>query len=539
MNMKHDSLQLREITEAIFKNQQNDFSVAQQKHINLLTHLSDLALNLSKTTSLLRTQQIILDSCVKIFKGRNACIYSRQKTEGPFRQGITLEAGECKIPPDFLEQVLRVKASQIYFSHDHQQAIIGIPIQREQVVKDIICIITEEIQQITEQELDMADLLSAQLSGHIDKALLHEELRKNHERTDAIMGATRDGIILINNDSHIIHFNTTAEEILGLELSPFMESNFTVALYEYSHSINNDALAEFARLIRGNHSRILTHEFSISVNQKVNHIRMVISPVRNNESQVVGRLLSLRNISQEIMLENHRQDLQRMLLHDLRNPLSSVITGFILAQDIIQNPKETDNINDVINILQVGLENATNLMDMMENLITISRLKHAAFPLNISVSSLREQADKALQAYETTLRSVDIKYSLYVPDEVDQIEVDSEIIRRVLSNLIHNATRYTPTHGQIWIDAEVYHPDPQFVLVRVGDTGPGIPPDMHEMIFEEFTQIKDQKPLNGSKGSGLGLAFCKMAVEAHGGFIRVETIPDYKGAVIGFVLPRV
>ena len=110
------------------------------------------------------------------------------------------------------------------------------------------------------------------------------------------------------------------------------------------------------------------------------------------------------------------------------------------------------------------------------------------------------------------------------------IKIDQDMIQRVIINLMENAVKYSPEGGSILLGAEVHQNE---IRIKVGDSGPGIPKHMQRQIFDKFSRVKyDGAP----KGLGLGLAFCRLAVEAHGGSIWVESEPG-QGSVFYFTLP--
>jgi signal transduction histidine kinase len=111
------------------------------------------------------------------------------------------------------------------------------------------------------------------------------------------------------------------------------------------------------------------------------------------------------------------------------------------------------------------------------------------------------------------------------------LPLDVELVRRVVINLLDNAVKYTPPAGTITLSAATA---PQQVIISVRDTGPGVSADDQHRIFDKFTRVQRQA---SPKGLGLGLAFCKLAVEAHGGRIWVDSDPE-GGATFSFTLPR-
>jgi signal transduction histidine kinase len=134
-------------------------------------------------------------------------------------------------------------------------------------------------------------------------------------------------------------------------------------------------------------------------------------------------------------------------------------------------------------------------------------------------------------------QELEIDLQLTVPSNLPLLYVDQEQIERVLLNLVDNAIKFTPSGGQVVIEA--YPPQrlgghDGFVRVQVRDTGPGVPDEHKERLFDRFAQMEGQKTQR--RGTGLGLTFCKLAVEAHNGRIWVEDSPQ-GGAIFVFTLP--
>jgi len=121
--------------------------------------------------------------------------------------------------------------------------------------------------------------------------------------------------------------------------------------------------------------------------------------------------------------------------------------------------------------------------------------------------------------------------TLDAPESSLTLAADVGLIRRVFQNLLSNALKYTPAGGNVRI---VVTPSPSEVRVAVTDAGPGIAPEYHQRIFEKFGQVEDRK---NRLGTGLGLTFCKLAVEAHGGRIGVESVVG-QGSTFWLALPR-
>jgi len=125
------------------------------------------------------------------------------------------------------------------------------------------------------------------------------------------------------------------------------------------------------------------------------------------------------------------------------------------------------------------------------------------------------------------------KFSLNMPDDLPGITVDEDLIERVLDNLIYNAFKYTETDGHIEVNVRIQD---RSLLIEIRDDGQGIPDEYHERIFDKFVQVTSANGEPLRKGTGLGLAFCRLAIEAHGGKIWVDSEPE-QGSVFSFTLP--
>jgi NtrC-family two-component system sensor histidine kinase KinB len=165
-------------------------------------------------------------------------------------------------------------------------------------------------------------------------------------------------------------------------------------------------------------------------------------------------------------------------------------------------------------------------------LMDIARLKSGKIELNLTWLDLHHLAANTVTELHSQASEAGISLQNEVPTELPKIRADNGKIGRVLTNLLDNALKFTPDGGQISISAEANPAGT--ITVHVSDTGPGIPEDFREKIFDRFSQVPGQS--GRRRGSGLGLTFCKLAVEAHGGRIWVEPRPG-GGSIFTLTLP--
>jgi signal transduction histidine kinase len=220
-----------------------------------------------------------------------------------------------------------------------------------------------------------------------------------------------------------------------------------------------------------------------------------------------------------------RDDLTHMIVHDLRSPLT-VVTGYVDALEEMAS----DKLNlDEAKCVAEAKRGANDMRDMITTLLDVSRLEAGEMPLRLQDQNLAQIAREAANRFAPVLQGRILRCE--VPPEPVLFFCDADVIRRILENFISNALKFTKSGGTIRVRVQRNAAN---ATMSVSDDGEGIPRDQHEHIFEKFGQTD-----SGGKhrhSTGLGLAFCRLAVEAHQGKIGVESEPG-KGSTFWFTLP--
>jgi two-component system, NtrC family, sensor histidine kinase KinB len=236
------------------------------------------------------------------------------------------------------------------------------------------------------------------------------------------------------------------------------------------------------------------------------------------------------DISKQIELEQMREDLIAMLFHDLQSPLGNVISSLELMK--YELPLDSDPA--LHSMLDIAARSSNRLQTLIRSLLDINRLE-AGHP----VSELQEVHAAQLvqnvwEIEEPNFERRRVKLNCDIQENLPLIYVEEDMIRRVLVNLVDNALKYSSEGDCITITAHHgWNNDENKVLLSVSDQGTGIAPQYRKSVFDKFRRVDTQLP---SKGLGLGLAFCRLAVEAHGGRIWVDDAPD-GGARFNLTLP--
>lgn len=227
--------------------------------------------------------------------------------------------------------------------------------------------------------------------------------------------------------------------------------------------------------------------------------------------------------------EESRDALSHMIVHDMRTPLTSVITGLLTVQ-MIEEMSELGT-----ELVDSALTGANRLLSMVNDLLDISKLESGEMALDCEVFPIEEVIEDAVRLVDALTREKEqtLTQEIDMSENEGFVDADREKVRRILVNLLGNAIKFTPEGGKIVVQAEK-QPD-GLVCISVTDTGPGISPEHQARIFEKFYQVQSGTPQKQA-ATGLGLTFCKMAVEAQGGQIGVDSTPG-KGSRFWFTLP--
>jgi signal transduction histidine kinase len=225
-----------------------------------------------------------------------------------------------------------------------------------------------------------------------------------------------------------------------------------------------------------------------------------------------------------------RDDLTDMIVHDLRTPLTTINLSLDLLARTLRDESKADQREQFI---QSANRSAADLLQLVNQLLDVAQLEAGELRLNRSSCSLTELLQQKAAVFHPQIVASKKCLTLALPASLPQIAIDADLIDRVLDNLLSNALKYTDGGGQITLRAQQAGSK---LVVAVADDGEGIEQSVANQIFDKFYQVRDVqgKPLR--RGTGLGLSFCKMVVEAHDGRIWVESKPG-EGSTFYFTLP--
>ncbi len=291
---------------------------------------------------------------------------------------------------------------------------------------------------------------------------------------------------------------------------------------------------ELLKIERQKFERLLKEMPSVSLDvMEMLSSRLRKSDEARNIGELSKRLLrqqvsSLQSEIQQLEeLQRRREENTELVMHDLRNPLSTISMAIKLLTLTIPEKVLHDN-QELLGIAQTSCE---RMQQMVELLLDVSCMEAGEEQFIASSFDMAVLIDEVARRCQLLVRKgVSLRTS--IAPGLPLVIGDRDKIERVLENLADNAAKFTPEMGNITFTAER---DEKFIRVSVADTGPGIPEQERERIFDRFTQIStDKMPRSGF---GLGLTYCRLAVEKHGGRIYIEDGEDGSGSRFVFTLP--
>lgn len=231
----------------------------------------------------------------------------------------------------------------------------------------------------------------------------------------------------------------------------------------------------------------------------------------------------LRQALEEIADLRARDALKTQFLsnisHDLRTPLTAVITHAEILRDGLLGSLTDRQLESIRGIINGGRQ----LLEQVGEILTYARGAANQLTLNATEFDIGDVLRQLETVNESLLARKELSFEAQVDGDMPPLNADREKVAHILGNLVGNAIHFTPQGGRVWASARrVDDSGTPAMLVEVGDTGVGIAPEHHDLIFREFAQV-DSTPSRPHHGTGLGLTIARKLVELHGGRIWVES----------------
>lgn len=323
-----------------------------------------------------------------------------------------------------------------------------------------------------------------------------------------------DGVLVLDTGNRVADINPRARELLRIGKEPVIGKNVADLVQPWQNLLGP---------FRDVNSAQTELHFN---NALVSDIELRISPLSDEQGNLMGRLIIAQDISKRKNLEKLRDDLIRAMVHDLRNPLGSVM----LSMDLLKTELASALTEEQRITFQTGEESVQKILRLVNSILDINRLESGEMPLKREQVALQKIVADAFQTQMLIAKKKRIVLEKNIPFGLPAVMIDKDLMPRVFQNLLDNAVKFSPDDGVVEIGAK-NDPGGQEIIVSFRDSGPGINGDIKNRLFEKFSSGN----IKGS-GSGLGLAFCRLVIEAHGGRIWVDDQVN-KGTTISMTIP--
>jgi signal transduction histidine kinase len=227
-------------------------------------------------------------------------------------------------------------------------------------------------------------------------------------------------------------------------------------------------------------------------------------------------------------LQKMRDDLMKMIVHDLKTPLTSVLA----TMEMLLDGDFGSLVDGQRSAIGEAEGKAEDLLALINDVLEVSRIEEAELTLDLQPIAPAALLTEIEHEWSVRFQQERAKSTVEVTDDAPVFEADRELLKRVINNLVQNAVTHSAEAVKIELKARK---DGDGVMFTIADNGPGIPPQYHEVIFRKFERVRTQG-VPRTRSSGLGLAFCKMVVDAHGGRIWVQSA-EGQGSAFHFTLP--
>jgi two-component system, NtrC family, sensor histidine kinase KinB len=432
--------------------------------------------------------------------------------------GWVLRSRQAALIPDTSQDERWVRRPDDEANRTGAKSAICVLLQYRGLLLGVLTLVHSEPGFFTQAHLDLLQSIGDQAGIAINNARLFDSLQLATQRYRELFENNIDPILISDWRGKILEGNRQAARLSGTGL-PGLVGRSILEM----HEANLDRMGE--GLINLTSGEIISYE---SIFRPPQHesipVEISVYRVRLQDEEVLQ--WTVRDISARKELDILRNDLAAMVYHDLRSPLSNIVSSLDMLEGLI--PKE--EVTSLRTIFGIATRSTERMQRLISSLLDINRLEAGQAITNQKQVSVTTLINDASDAVKPTVEGKQQHLEMEVTADLPSLWIDEDMIRRVLINLVENATKFTPMKGdiRILVDRTGSH-----VRFCVQDSGMGIPPEALDLVFEKFRRLNAE---NSPKGMGLGLAFCRLAVQAHGGRIWVESEVG-KGSRFFFTLP--
>jgi PAS domain S-box-containing protein len=375
---------------------------------------------------------------------------------------------------------------------------------------------------------------------------LSRQLDEERRKMAAVLQGMADLLLAVDTAGRIITANHTAATVLGIGQEALLGM-----LLEEALRADSGGGELPSRVVLRTAAPCLDVAYTILAGTTNIPVLSSASPLMNAAGELVGSVEIIRDISRLKALEQEKEDFVGMLSHDLKSPITAVVGSI----DLVREGRLGAISADQREYLDAAVESCEEMVEMIDTLLGIHKFEAGKMQLSFRAEDLPALIQRTLGRFQTSAMRGQIKLFATIQEDLPTIAVDRAAFTRILSNLLSNALKFTPEQGEIEVAADEVAdfatireripaqnyareglPDSgRYVRITVRDTGAGIPAEALGIIFDRFAQAKTRRA-GVTRGTGLGLAYCRKAMTAHHGYIWAESQLG-KGSLLCMLFP--
>lgn len=418
------------------------------------------------------------------------------------------------------EQILQPLPSDQTIPPTMQSGLL-VPLRHERSLLGVICFFSHKQAIYTYTDIRVISALALHISLALHNSQLLKSLKRSQNFLSQLFNGIQDALLVIDSHGSVLMLNQALHDLLGLPKAEFNGQSWRRLMRQSRCLYQLVSLDTIRKLIQTWRDLSHNHSGQLYLNDG-RYLEWSYTLLQG------AYLISFRDISDRMEREHLRTDLVHSLVHDLRTPLTSLSLGFRLLQLDFQ-----DRFSKKDNETLLQLEYSVNqLNDQVQTILDVNRIEVGKLQLEYTLSDMSVVLFEAMSPFLPIFKHSGQTFISRIPDNLPLCVCDQALVRRVVMNLLSNACKFTPEHGTITLGAH-FDAGHNWLEVWVEDTGVGVKEEFQSKIFDKYVQASQIQRRNGT---GLGLFFCRLVLEAHGGTIGVNSLPQV-GSRFWFRLP--
>jgi NtrC-family two-component system sensor histidine kinase KinB len=384
-----------------------------------------------------------------------------------------------------------------------------------------------------DEDMTILHTIMDQASSAVSK--LETILSQEKGKLNSMVESMADGVLMVDERGHLLAINPAAKRMLDV-----IEQQPRIADILGKLSSKMDLRTKIEESIRKD--RLIVEE-QLKLRDKV--LRVLISPVKDGDSESLGAVVLFHDITQEKAIEKMRDDFTSMMVHELRSPLTGIRSiANLLKEDKVK--KERKKYQDFVQLI---VSNSASMLDLVNDLLDIAKLESGKFQILRKPTDVEPMITQRTHSFASLLNSR-VALETKIEKDMPLLAVDEGKLGQVINNFLSNAIKFTKkgkiivsaftlksgeslakkiqSLGLTWPGIKDASYDADQFIIAVTDTGPGIPAGQVSKLFNKFSQL-EEGVASDKKGTGLGLVIAKGIIEAHGGKVAVFSL-EGKGA---------